>query len=838
MSGNIFIPRTQVSPKTTERPENHPAADGIQKSLLRIVRTILWLAVGLLPLVFMPGLPVMLGFSKAVFVLIGVVLSAIGLSFLMLRSSRLVVPRPLPLLFFFGFGIVAIVSSWLSLDLRDSIGGNAFEVHTTGFFLLLLALMVLMLVWQGASRWLKRLLLLLSLSSIVLLGYNLLHVFIGGDALSLGSFQNATFSPVGNLNDLAIFSGLVVIIGLLSLLQLRLSRSLQLGVGGVVFLAVLALALANFFTTWLVVGFFSLLITIYLLAGSRLFTVSDQQLPHRSIPLAVAALVCVVCGAFIIAGQPLGQMLNPWTKINFVEVRPSLEATIDIAKATYREHAWFGVGPNRFADAWRLHKDEAINSTIFWNTDFAAGYGYIPTLFVTTGLIGGLLMVLFHLSYLFFGYRLLLRPVSEGRFWHYAAAASFTAAVYLWGMSYVYVPSATLLLLAAACTGISFATVSKLDPESLLAVPLANNQSRAFMLVGITLIVVIFGVGTLLTVTKQYAAQAIFVRATDASLAAEVDQAMVRALALYKNDVYYRVRSQYELQTIASIINTAEPTEENQQRFLDATRRAIEYAESAILIDGSDPANHVSIAGIYNNLAIAGVDGAFLNADAALKKAVALDPKNPNYPLIAAERAVQIGDIEAARKEIESALALKRNFSEALFLAAQLDISEGKTADAITKTRSIITLEPNNPTRYFQLGVLLSADKQYDAAIEAYKTALSLDQNYANARYLLAQVYLLQNNTEAALSELKRVEETNHDNSELLNLIRTLEAGGTIEIVGEGFAPSINGAEPTEPTESGVTTPVSPDTDLVSPINQVVAPETRTETFTLPEATE
>ena len=130
-----------------------------------------------------------------------------------------------------------------------------------------------------------------------------------------------------------------------------------------------------------------------------------------------------------------------------------------------------------------------------------------------------------------------------------------------------------------------------------------------------------------------------------------------------------------------------------------------------------------------------------------------------------------------ARTEIDAALALKSNYTQALLLLAQLEINEGNTELAIATTRNIIQLEPNNPTRYLQLGVLLTANENFVEAVAAYREALMIDPYHANARYLLALIYLNNDQTEVALQELKLVQSTNQDNVELKDLIGQIEAG-------------------------------------------------------------
>jgi tetratricopeptide (TPR) repeat protein len=233
-------------------------------------------------------------------------------------------------------------------------------------------------------------------------------------------------------------------------------------------------------------------------------------------------------------------------------------------------------------------------------------------------------------------------------------------------------------------------------------------------------------------------------------------------------------RAQLHLASINEIISIQNPTADDEQRFLNEVEQARFFIDEAISQDPTNPFNYAILAGVYSALAVAGVDEAQDRVTSSLETAMALDPLNPGYHLIGAQMAARTGDTGTAREEIEKALTLKSNFTDALFLSAQLDINDGNVTSAIATTRSIITLEPRNPTRYFQLGMLLSAEGSSQESIIAFLTAIQLDPEYANARYLLALAYLADGQSDLALEQLEIVERTNPDNEEVKELKRQI----------------------------------------------------------------
>jgi cytochrome c-type biogenesis protein CcmH/NrfG len=207
----------------------------------------------------------------------------------------------------------------------------------------------------------------------------------------------------------------------------------------------------------------------------------------------------------------------------------------------------------------------------------------------------------------------------------------------------------------------------------------------------------------------------------------------------------------------------------------------------------------------------------------SLATAQQLDPFNPTYKLGAAQIAVRSGDGEQARLEVAASQNLKRNYTPALYLSAQLDISEGNVESAISTTQAIIALEPNNPTRYFQLGVLLSANENVPQAITAFQAAIARDPEYANARYFLGLAYVNNSQTDLALEQLEIVLQTNQENEELVALIAQIKSGGIVSLPNSSINAPVN--DSVVPPGDNLTVPSNQDleSDLVTPVNTVSA---------------
>lgn len=819
----------------TFSPKLRTESDALERWLLAVAQYLLLGTVALLPVFFFPNSQVSLSFSKSFLLLVGTLVSLIVFSLFLLRIGIIRVVAPGVLVALWSVGLLAVASALLSGDRLDALVGDTLQIQTAAFLLILATVASVTALVVDSKAAIIRFFISLSVIAFVLELWHILRFSFGPNFLSFGVFTSATASPVGSFNDLALFAALVIILSIVSLVQLPLRGLALWFVGALIAMSMTLLVVINFFAVWLVVGFFALLVFLYSLTRDRLFVrkeVKDTAVNATvSKPvLAVLGAVCAVAAVFVVAGSYVGGAVSSALGVQYLEVRPSFSATLEIMNATYRDDgAFLGIGPNRFEDAWRLHKNPVINETLFWNTAFAAGSGYVPTLFVTIGIAGGALFLLFLGLFSWSGYRMLIQPQTHDPFWYFVGTAAFAAAMFLWGMSLLYVPGTVLLIMAAFWTGLALVAYTQLTPRLLRVFACTDNRARAFVLIAVMMIVITTSIGTMFALSKQYAAHLIYARAVAAVAAAPslevADVALVRAYSLFPSDVLLAERVRLRLSTLGALLNVTSPTEEERRRFDTAAVEALEFAGQAVALDTSSPANHALLGSVYGVIALTSTDDtrqvARDMAAGSFARARELDPLNPEYALIEAQLAVRLGNPVGARELLGQSLEKKRNYVDALFLLSQLDVAEGNTVGAITAVRSLITIEPQNPSRYFQLGALLLAAQDRPGAVAALETAVALDPNFANARYLLALTLVEEGERERALEQLRVVAITNSENETLRTLITALESGQEINAPLGGITPPVQESGQVSVDSEGVaTSATAPETDLIVPVNQ------------------
>jgi tetratricopeptide (TPR) repeat protein len=817
---------------TTFTPKLAMKTDSISRALFQFARYVLIAMMALLPLVFIPGSAGLIGVSKVFFIAVLILLVVVVVSFGTLRNGAVSFTVPSVLLAWWGIVAAAVVSAVLSEAPRAALTGDALETQTVAFLGLLGLVMGLTLLFQGARRPTVYLFIGMIASAAVVSLWQLVRLVFGTDALSFGVLPENTSTVIGSFNDIAIFVTLVTIVSLISLVQIRLSNLMSWGLGILVAISMLLLVTVNFSMMWVVLSLVSLALLMYGLTRDRFGVTPDVRPPQRiSIPaIAIISLVFIVSTVFLIGGSALGTAVSSVTGVNYLEVRPSISATLDVMRGAYQDNAFTGIGPNQFNEAWQKHKDVALNQTLFWNTPFSAASGYIPTWFITTGILGVLAWFVFLAVFIYTTARFLLRSDAIDPFWYFIGSISAASSLFVWVVSLFYVPGTVILAIGALTTGMVVVA-----QQSAITIPgvrfnfLATART-GFILIAVVMIIVISAIAAGYFTLRHFSALYVYANAISAAQAsndpiATVSERLASAYALHQSDVFAREIAGYQLITINNVMNTPEPSQMQQQQFQGAIQNAIVAANEAIRLRPESAQNWAVLGDIYATLALINIEGASDRAKEAYEKARTFNPNSPYYDFQLGALAYRANNQEDARKYAEAALRLKPNYTDALFLMSQIDITAGDLPRAIAATESLISLESNNPGRYYQLGVLQAASGNREVAVAAFGAAIELNPQFANARYLRALQLVALNQIDAAIKELEMVRDMNPENAAINSVIEKVKAGER-NIDALTLGEPVN--EPTTvTTENDVTTSdEAPESDLLSPVNGVSTEET------------
>jgi tetratricopeptide (TPR) repeat protein len=220
------------------------------------------------------------------------------------------------------------------------------------------------------------------------------------------------------------------------------------------------------------------------------------------------------------------------------------------------------------------------------------------------------------------------------------------------------------------------------------------------------------------------------------------------------------------------------PTATAQQAFQSSLSAGINAALTATSIAPSDYQNWLALGNPYAQAVPLGVSGAYDNAKNAYQRALSLNPTDPQIYYTIAQLDIANKNIKAAEDDLKLAIALKQDYTAAIFLLSQLEVQEGNVKDALSSALAAAYFAPNNPNVLFQVGILYAAQSDFVNAAAALSASVAANPQFANARYFLAAVYAKQGNFKDALTQIQTIATMSADNEKAVaTQITALTAG-------------------------------------------------------------
>ncbi len=752
---------------------------GEKTDFLRSSATTLLVALAALsPLIIVPLLSVPFQFTKAAFVVLLGLLALVAYLAGVLKNGRFALPRSVLLGAAWLVPLAYAFAGALSESPALSFFGRALEVDTVVFLAVMAALLSLGALAPRDGADVFRVLVALLGSAAVVGLFQVARVAVGSDALSLGILRDLAANIFGKWNDLGIFFGLVAILSFVALDRISLNLPARIAFGSLGALALVLVALVNFPLVWIVLGLFML---GFVVAGfSRSLFRRGAGEGKRALPLVAGALLALSV-VFLLGGESMRRALTDSLGITYLEARPSLQSTLEVGKSVFAEHPAFGLGPNTFLLAWARFKPDGVNATPFWSADFGSGVGHVPTAFATAGLVGGGAWVVFLGVFLASGFRAFVAGGGRGAPLRFLAFASFLGALYLWIFTVIYVPNAVLVALAFLLSGLFVAAVRADGGISDVVVDFDANPRLGFVASLLMTVLMLAAVATLYVVGMRYAGAVLEQRSSlSLTLAGDADAAERDALSaarLTKSANAYRLAAEAAVAKMNAIVaENPTPSEETRALFQRTLSAGLEYAKEAARRGGEFPESWTTLARVYHAVVPLRIQGAYESAKLSYEEALARSPKSPGILLALARLELANGSPDAAREYLNRALSLKADYTEAVFLLAQIDVAAGRVESAIASVEGALVLAPQNPVLWFGLGYL-KYTKRDASAVAALERAVALRDDYANAHYFLGLSYYRAGRTEDAIRALERVEELNPESADVKLILENLRSG-------------------------------------------------------------
>ncbi|MFH0804078.1 MAG: tetratricopeptide repeat protein [Candidatus Zambryskibacteria bacterium] len=739
----------------------------------------------LLPVFFVPVSGVSLYVAKITLLATGLVaIFAVFLSSV-LSTGTIEIPKVKYLIPIGIFALVSLVSSAFSGAIDSSVAGSIFDLGTSGSILMLVFALFMAVMAIKSVGTMGKIVSAFLYSAIALAVYTLLGIFASPFLPTFIASKMPVFLAGGPI-DTAIIFGAVVIFSLCIINMSEISKKMRYILSVLIAFGILFIGAANFRPVVIILGIISMVFFAYILSWSvGRGNVSEETAKGNDRRVSLSSLAVLIASVILLlGGAGVGGYLSKIMKIQTTEIRPNFETTMNLALTSWKQNVAFGIGPNRFAEFWSAHKPVDINQTQFWDADFYSGSGFIPTVAITTGLLGLLSLLAFIGMYVMSGIKAIFAQANASRS-RYLATSSFLVSFYLWIMLFLYTPSITVLALAFIFTGLFTAT---LVPQGIIGtwkINIFSNPKTNFLSVLSIIVLLIVSVAGGYFVWERTVATVVFERGVseyqrtgNIQLARE---STTKAINMVSSDIYWRGLAEISLIDLGRVLGGIT----NQNQITDAVRteiqgliaNAVESAKKATEIDGNNFRNWFALARVYEVLASNGIQGSLESARNAYTEAALRSPSNPAVPLALARLDALEGKIDDARMNITKALELKNNYTDAYFTLAQLEVGANNIPGAVRSVEAATIIDPGNSGLYFQLGLLKYNQRDFAGAAGALEKAIGLVPDYANAKYFLGLSYYQVGRKEDAIKQFEEISATNPDNQEVKAILSDMKTG-------------------------------------------------------------
>jgi tetratricopeptide (TPR) repeat protein len=550
---------------------------------------------------------------------------------------------------------------------------------------------------------------------------------------------------------------------------------MRIGFAITAILSIGVLVLTNFPHVWLGLAITSIIAIAYYWYRSNV-----EAKVFSKIPIYFALLLILSTLFFFLGNSKTIGTFVQKTGLAESEVRLPWRYTIDVAAGALKDSPILGSGPNRFVNEYLKYKSSDISLTPFWNMEFPDGFGFLPTLLITTGVIGFFAWMLWGFSAMRRGV-LVSRDIVSGSFDEYCLLVSGLPVVLFMIILVIYVPSHSMVFMFFVMAGL-FVSASSIKNDS-------GNMPNSVSVMGKGLVVAlgVFAILVLATTWVFYVRKVVASVYFQSGIAILSDGGDIEngrkhfesALSWHHADIYYQALSEINLIKISSIASNIKvtPDKDTIENIVNLINQAIDYTKRATVLDPYNYYNYVAEARALETATFLKMNGAKEKAIDSYRQAIVLNPKNPALYVSLARFEANVGQYDLAKQYIGEALKIKQNYTDAVFALVQIQVAEGKIDDAIISSQVATQISPNDPIAFFQLGLLHYNSKSYEKAVSAFEKAVSISPNYANASYFLGLSYARTGKVPGAVAVFEKLLKENPNNSEIALILSNLKSG-------------------------------------------------------------
>ncbi|MCX6718031.1 MAG: tetratricopeptide repeat protein [Candidatus Staskawiczbacteria bacterium] len=663
----------------------------------------IYAAIFLMPIFFLPWTSDVLDFNKQAMLLLLVFVSFFALLLRILISGKFEIKKSLMHIIAGALFLAGLLATVFSAYRYGSFWGMPQQVSES-----LLTITSLLLLYFLVSNVFSRKEILIS--AIVLSFSAIIAEFIGilqllsRFILPFDFAKSAAFNTLGSIGSLGFFAAITLPLAIVLLIIVKKWWRF-LFVSEIIFSA-LILILINYSMIWWVVVIGSALTLALGIMKSDIIDGRWMALP-----------------TFFLALSLFFALLNPqisWLPQKTNEVFLSQNSGLDIALRTLKENPLFGSGLGTFAYDFSKFKSIDFSKSSLWNVTFNKSSSEILNSLPTTGILGFLALLAFMAFPIFYGVKFLVLKQKSNAGLAAEKPASQIYSILLLGLSVVLVEQSIAYFLYNSNITLAFfyfftiAALIGLIPETKKEYALKPSSLLTLITTLVFTLVFIFGMGVLILNGQRYIAEVNYYQGLAAYQAGNKTDGLKKmesAVSLNsQSDLYFRQLSQVYFLTLQDKLQNVKSNISDQQKIeiQNLVANSINAGKIATDLNPKDAGNWSSRGYVYQSLI--GVSGgaetwAINSYDSALK----LDPNNPylfaqegNVYLAEAEN---LSDDQASQKnqllvkaqtQLEKAVFLNPNYSNALYSLGIVYDALGKKSKAIDAFTKLQQLNPTN----------------------------------------------------------------------------------------------------------------------------------------------
>jgi len=727
----------------------------------------------LLPIFFFPVSMASLSVAKITLLALGVLLSLFLISAEAIKWGKITIWKNWAVFASIAVLIVTFISSILSQSFFVSFGGRQVEIGT--FMFLFLAVSAFLIIQKAINTKEKLFYSILAIfvSFAVVLAIELVKLFFP----SIDITSSIGASIVDKWNDLALLSGLSVIVIVSAFQFLRLSPILRiiLGVMAVLFFGMMAVI--NMTVVWYLIAVTMFIMFAYSLM-LRKFEIEKEESGNKFPYLPLVVMIISII--FILIGSRVYDFTSSKLGTYYFEASPSWSSTANLFQKSFIRNPVLGTGPGNFSALWNEYRPVEINSTYAWNINFNNSIGFVPTSIIETGVLGLISWLTFIVSILLYGFSLFFKKGDSS--FRFVVSTSVLCAFFLWISSFFYNPGITMIILTFVLSGLVI-SLYRIEKGNNVYV-FGTTPKTSFLSIIISVIFVLILVVISFMFGRQIIASSILQNSifdfSKSNNYEKLKNNIERANSIYATDTQYKVLSQANISLMGAIIGGKSVDKSAVSQLQTYLSDAISAAQNAVIFDIKNYQNWLALGSVYEAVVPLKVTNSYEGSKASYEQALKLSPTNPTIQLALARLEVANGDDKSAEKYIGEALKLKGDYTDAVMLFAKIRADNGDLKTAITSLETAAVFSPKDSSVFFGLGLLKYNNKDYLGSSKALETAVSLNPNYSNARYYLAIDYNKLNRDSDALTQLNILKDLNPGNAEIIQMISNLNSGKSL----------------------------------------------------------